>query len=104
MDIILERSKSIVRTNRQIFDDWIKDKPHLSTPKDSLSTTAFITYDYDVEAEALAKDLFDKKSVLVCHGACFEIPKSFRLGYGFGRPDHFKECLGQLDEYLNTLE
>ncbi len=103
-DKVLKRSKEIIRTNRKIFDEWIKTQPHLSSTNDSLGTTAFVTYDYDIPTEKLCTDLFEKVNVLLCHGDCFEIPKSFRLGYGFGRPDHFKEGLKVLGDYLKTLE
>ena len=101
---ILERSKNIVRTNRRIFDEWISTQSHLSCSNESLGTTAFITYDYDMPTEALCSDLFEKTGVLLCHGECFNIPKSFRLGYGFGQPEHFKKGLKVLGEYLDTLE
>ncbi len=100
---ILERSKNIVRTNMSIFDEWISTQPHLSCSNESLSTTAFITYDYDIPTEILCTDLFEKTGVLLCHGECFDIPKSFRLGYGFGEPEHLKKGLSVLGEYLNTL-
>lgn len=102
-DKILERSKEIVRTNRIIFDEWIKTQPHLFCANDSFGTTAFVTYDYDITTEKLCTDLFEKVGLLLCHGGCFEIPKSFRLGYGFGRPEHFKEGLNVLGDYLNKL-
>lgn len=103
-DKILKRSKEIVRTNRKIFDEWIKAQPHLSCTNDSLGTTAFVTYDYDIETEQLCTDLFEKMGLLLCHGGCFEMPKSFRLGYGFGRPEHFKEGLNVLGDYLKNLD
>jgi aspartate/methionine/tyrosine aminotransferase len=101
---ILERSRNIVRTNRRIFDEWIIKQSHLSCSNESFSTTAFITYDYDIPTEEFCTDLFEKTSVLLCHGECFNIPKSFRLGYGFGQPEHFKEGLKLLGEYLDTLK
>jgi len=101
---ILERSKHIVRTSRIIFDEWIMTQPHLSCPNESFSTTAFITYDYNIPTEELCTDLFEKTGVLLCHGECFDIPKSFRLGYGFGQPEHFQKGLKFLGEYLDTLK
>ncbi len=101
---ILARSKNIVRAGRKIFDEWISTQPRLFCSNKSLSTTAFITYDYDIPAEAFCTDLFEKTGVLLCHGECFDIPKSFRLGYGFGRPEHFKKGLDILGEYLAALK
>ena len=45
-----------------------------------------------------------KKGVLVCQGGCFQQDKSFRIGYGFGDPDYFREGLTLLGEYLKELE
>lgn len=103
-DKILERSRSIVRTNRAVFDDWIRTQPHLSCSNESFGTTAFVTYDYDIESEALCVDIFEKTGVLLCHGACFDNPRSFRLGYGFGQREHFRRGLNILGEYLENLE
>jgi aspartate/methionine/tyrosine aminotransferase len=102
-DKILERSKNIVRPNRVILDDWISTQPHLSCANESLGTTAFFTYDYDIETEALCTDIFDKTGVLLCHGGCFDVPKAFRLGYGFGQPEHFRKGLKILGRYLEKL-
>ena len=101
---VLERSRQLVRTNRKILDEWLKTQTHLSCTNESFSTTAFITYDFDIATEELCNDIFEKKGLLLCHGGCFEIPKSFRLGYGFGDPEHFREGLRILDEYLKTLK
>lgn len=101
---ILERGRQLVRTNRKILDEWLKTQPHLSCTNESFGTTAFITYDYDITTEELCNDIFEKTGLLLCHGGCFEIPKSFRLGYGFGNPEHFKEGLRVLGDYLKTLE
>ena len=51
-----------------------------------------------------AEDLLAKKNVLVCQGGCFQQDKSFRIGYGFGDVEYFKEGLALLGEYLKELE
>lgn len=101
---VLERSRKIVRTSRKILDEWLITQPRLSCVNESFSTTAFISYDYDISTEALCKDLLEKTGVSLCHGGCFEIPKAFRLGYGFGDPEHFKKGLEVLGDYIKTLE
>lgn len=100
---ILQRSRSLVRENRAILDAWLARQPHLSTLPQSFSTTAFITYDYDIPCEELCHDLYEKTGVLLCHGGCFEMPRSFRLGYGFGDPEKFRAGLQVLEDYLREL-
>jgi len=97
---ILERSKNIVRPNRAILDDWLSTQSHLSCSNVSLGTTAFVTYDFDIDTEDLCADIFDKTGVLLCHGGCFDVPNAFRLGYGFDYPEHFQEGLNILGDYL----
>lgn len=101
---VLKRSREIVGESRAIFNEWMKTQPHLSCANESFSTTSFIKYDYNIPTEKLCADLLEKTGVSLCHGACFEIPKTFRLGYGFGQPEHFKEGLKILGGYLKTLE
>lgn len=100
---ILERGRSIVNSNREIFDKWMGDQPHLSTTKKSYSTTAFVTYDYDISTEKLCDNIYKDTGVLLCHGGCFEIPKAFRLGYGFGEPEKFQAGLNVLSDYLASM-
>lgn len=101
---ILARSREIVNTNRVIVDEWLAGQPHLHTTEKSFGTTAFITYDYDVDSVTLCNDLYEDTKVLLCHGDCFDVPKSFRLGYGFGQPEMLSEGLAILGDYLKKYE
>lgn len=101
---ILERSREIVNESRAIFDEWLKDQPHLSSPYKSYGTTALVTYDYDIASDKLCLDIFEETGLTLCHGDCFEMEKCFRLGYSFGDPAKFKEGLDVLGNYLNGLE
>jgi aspartate/methionine/tyrosine aminotransferase len=101
---VLERSRGLVRSGRRIFEEWMATQPCLSSTEESLSTTAFVAYDYDVPAERLCSDLFEREGVLLCHGGCFQVPKTFRLGYAFGRIDHLREGLRRFGLFLETLE
>lgn len=101
---VLARSREIVRVNKKIFDEWIARQPGLHCEYDSFGTTVFITYDYDVSATDLCTDIFETTGVSLCHGDCFDVPKSFRLGYGFGMPDHFRNGLEALGEYFGRLD
>ena len=102
-DIILERSRQIVRKNRDILDRWLKTQPLLRCTNKSYSSTAFIKYDdkaIPMSATELGIDMLEKAKTLVCHGDCFDIPHSFRLGYGYVEPAVLEEGLGVLGNYF----
>lgn len=101
-ETILERSRKIVDKNRAIVDGWLATQPYLHTTAKSYSTTAFITYDYDVDVVELCTDLYSNTGVLLCHGECFDVPKSFRLGYGFGDSKMLSDGLDLLSSHLST--
>lgn len=103
-EAILARSREIVSGGRAIFDQWLSGQPRLRTTARSWSTTALVSYDYDQGAQALCGDVFDTTGVLLCHGDCFDMPGTFRLGYGFGDKAHLQAGLDVLAEYLEGLE
>jgi len=100
---ILERSRGIVNESRAILDEWLTGEPRLHLGYRSYSTTALVAYDYDIPTAEFCNNIYEKTGVLLCHGACFELERVFRLGYGFGEPAHFKEALAVLSEYLQGL-
>jgi aspartate/methionine/tyrosine aminotransferase len=102
-DEVLTRSREIVRTNRRLLDEWLPSQPHLRTGS-SLSTTALVRYDYDIDSHALCADILKRAGVLLCYGDCFEEPHSFRLGYGFDDPDVIVAALEELGSYLDGLQ
>jgi len=101
---ILKRSRDIVNKGRKIFDEWIKEEARLSCLDKSYTTTSLIKYDYDISEEELCIDIFEKTGVLLCHGDCFEMPKTFRLGYGFGNSKYLEEGLTALGGYFKKLK
>lgn len=103
-DVFYRRNKAIVDQGRTILQEWIKKEPHFFIACDSMSSTSFVYYDFDIPAEEFAKGLYETKGVLVCHGACFEQENSFRVGYGFGDGNYFKAGLAQISAYIRELE
>ena len=102
---IFERSRKIVRTNRAVLDKWLTTQPALRCNNKSFGSTAFIKYDLgiDISATDLCTDLYENAGVLLCHGDCFEIPYSFRLGYGYIDADLLAEGLEVLGTHLKKL-
>ncbi len=100
---ILERNRKIVRENRAVLDRWLATQPRLRCGNRSFGSTAFVKYDFDLSCVDLCTDLFENESVLLCHGDCFEIPKSFRLGYGYVDADVLEEGLAVLGRYFQKF-
>lgn len=103
-DKILARARNIIRKNRPILDEWLKTQPHLSCKGDSRGSTCLIRYDFDIPSEQFCQDLLDQTGLLLCHGDCFDEPKSFRLGYCFDDGETLRIGLGLLGDYLAGLE
>ena len=100
---ILKRSRGIVNESRAVFDEWLKGETKLHSDYKSYSTTALVKYDYNIPNLQFCDDIYEKTGVLLCHGDCFELEKTFRLGYGFGEPAKFEEALSVLSAYLRKL-
>ena len=103
-DVFYERNRKIVEEARAALYEWLKSQPHLRLACDSSGPTSYIYYDFDIPAQKFAEDLLEKKGVLVCQGGCFLQEKSFRIGYGFGDANYFKEGLALMGEYIKELE
>ncbi|WP_130862023.1 aminotransferase class I/II-fold pyridoxal phosphate-dependent enzyme [Bacilliculturomica massiliensis] len=100
-DKIFARSRSIVRKNKAIVDQWLKGHKYVHQYAESYGTTYLIHYDLDVDAEKFCDGLLDKKGVLVCHGDCFYMPHTFRLS--LSHAEKLEEGLRLIDEYIGEL-
>lgn len=103
-DVFYKRNKEITDTGRAVLEEWISREPHFWIACNSMSSTSYVYYDFDIKAEEFAQRLYDTKSVLICHGGCFEQDKSFRIGYGFGDADYLKAGLSKISEFVRELE
>lgn len=99
------RARAILSRNKKIVYDWVATQPHLSLKGDAKGTTCLVRYDYDISSTDLAVDAMEKAKILLCHGACFDEERAFRVGYGgYTDPEALKKSLAALGEYLKTLE
>ena len=103
-DVFYKRNAAIINEGREAVKAWVDSEPHLKLACDSMSSTSFVYYDFDIPADEFAKEMYDRRGVLVCHGECFEEPKSFRIGYGFGDINYLKAGLEQISAFLRDLE
>jgi len=103
-DVFYQRNTATVRKAQAELKKWLVNNPHFHVACESQSSTSLLYYDFDIPAAEFAKELFDAKSCLVCHGMCFEEEHSFRIGYGFGDLDYFKAGLEQISDFVKELE
>ncbi len=80
---ILERNRSMLRTNLQVMIDWLDaygDLFRFTPPK--AGGMAFMHYDLDINSTALADWLRTEKSVFILAGDCYGMDHYFRVGVG----------------------
>lgn len=99
VDKIYARSRSIVNKNKAIIDKWLDGHPYLHQYADAYGTTYLVHYDLDMEAEEFGDRLLDEKGVLVCHGDCFYIPRTFRIT--LSHAEELEKGLALIDEFIN---
>lgn len=86
-DALLERSRSIVRENLAILDEWVENTPLVHYVKPQAGTTALVYYDLPVPSYEFCLDLYEKTGAFVTPGDCFEQPRSMRIGYACAKQD-----------------
>lgn len=102
---VWERARKILLPNRKIVEAWVEEQPYLKMAAQPKGTTCLIDYDYDVDSETLAKDAMEKEKILLVPGDYFDMPQTFRIGYGaFRDPQKLKESLDALETYLKRWE
>lgn len=98
-DILLKRSRDIVRENLKILDNWVNSEPHVSYVKPQAGTTALVYYDLDIPSYTFCEEMYKKTGAFVTPGDCFEQPKSMRIGYAYGKQDLI-DGLKAVSEYI----
>ena len=102
-DALLARSRRIVRDNLQILDDWVQGEPRIHYSKPRAGTTALVFYDYDLESYAFCERMYHATGAFVTPGDCFEMPRSFRVGYA-GDQEELRQGLAAVSAFLRQLE
>jgi len=80
-DRLLERSRSITRTNLAILSDWVDNEPHIAWVKPHAGTTALLTYDIDMPSRDFCVQLLDQTGVMLTPGSVLEAEGTVRIGY-----------------------
>lgn len=63
-DIILERSRSIVRSNLDILDRWMRKEARLHYKKPQAGTTALLFYDFDIPSYEFCERMYRETGLL----------------------------------------
>ena len=98
---LLERNKSMVRTNLAILDDWVQSEPHVSYVKPQAGTTALVYYDLPMDSYQFCKEMYYETGAFVTPGDCFEEPHSMRIGYA-ADTETLKQGLAAVSEFINN--
>ena len=80
-DVLLERSRSIVRTNLAVLSDWVEAEDRVSWVKPAAGTTALLDYGIEMGSREFCVELLDKTGVLFTPGSALAAEGTVRIGY-----------------------
>ena len=100
-DQISERNHRIITKNRETLQEWFKENKkyfHYYLPDAGVLCFPKLK-NIPVSSQQLALDLFNKKSLLVVPGECFDMPGYLRIGFG-GNTRKLRNSLSVFSAYL----
>jgi aspartate/methionine/tyrosine aminotransferase len=102
-DQILERTRSIIRTNLPHLEKWLAAHDDIfEYARPQAGAICTIRYRLPIASEPLYNRFRRERSVLITPGAHFGIGKFFRVGFGY-ELEHFLAGLKELDPTLAEL-
>lgn len=101
-DAILERSRSIVRTNLALLDQWVAKEPLISYVKPKSGTTALLKYRLDMPSREFCVRLLESKGVMFTPGSALDMEGYVRIGYANERAV-LEQGLQKVSEFLREL-
>jgi len=101
--VLLARTRAIVRDNFPVLEDWLKSQPGAFTwIEPEAGAICYARYHYDINSLELANRLRTEKSVLIVPGDHFGMDRYIRFGYG-ERPEYMRAGLARISELLATV-
>ena len=100
---ILARSRSIVRENRTLLDAWVESEPHVRYVAPRGGTTALVYYGFDFPSYDFCRRMLSETGAFVTPGDCFEISRSFRVGYACDT-ETLRDGLAAMSAFFRLLE
>lgn len=79
---ILDRSRTITRTNLAILADWVAATPGISFVRPRGGTTAILSYDFDIPSYQLCEALIEDTGVMFTPGSVMGMEGTVRIGFG----------------------
>ncbi len=102
-DVLLGRSRSIVRENLALLDRWVAETPPVHYVKPRAGSTALVHYDLDLSSYDFCLELLQQTGAFVTPGDCFEQPRSFRIGYACDKQT-LRDGLDAIASYLKSKQ
>ena len=101
--MLLGRTRSIVRDNFPVLRDWLASQPGaFEWIEPDAGAICFARYHYAIDSLELAHRLRTEKSVLIVPGDHFGMDRYIRFGYG-ERPDYLRAGLARVSEVLSGV-
>ena len=101
-EVLLARSREIVRTNLAVLDAFIREEARLSWVRPMAGTTALIQYDYAPESYDFAERMLRETGAFITPGDCFGEPKAFRIGYAC-KAETLRDGLSAMGRFFRIL-
>ena len=102
-DKIVERNLGIIRTNREIVNEWMAGEPRASWVPPKGVSVSYMRLDIPQDDEEFCLDLLRDEGVLLVPGSRFELPRGARLGY-CAHEEVLREGLKRLSGYLRKFD
>lgn len=99
---ILERSRTIVRTNLALLDQWVEGEPLISYVKPKSGTTALLKYRLDMPSHEFCVRLLESKGVMFTPGSALDVEGYVRIGYANERAV-LEQGLEKVSEFLREV-
>jgi aspartate/methionine/tyrosine aminotransferase len=101
-DVILARSRGIVRGNLATLDHWMRTQPRLSYRKPQAGTITLLRYAFDMPSHEFCLRLLKETGVLFTPGSAFGMEGTVRIGYANGHAV-LAAGLPRVAEFLESL-
>ena len=102
-ELLLARTRGILRTNYPTVKRWIERRPALSHVPPEAGAITFVRYAYPIGSTALIERIRDEQSVLLVPGDHFEMDGYIRIGFGCD-PELLLPALERVGEVLDTID
>ncbi len=101
-EILLARTRGIIRTNYPLVRRWIEKQDGLSHIAPEAGAIVFVKHQHPFRSSELTERLRDERSVLVVPGDYFDMDGYLRIGFG-SDPDYLASALTLIGEFLASI-